>query len=56
MPTLPAPTTMPRDTRPHPLRRACAYAFGTALLAGVFLLYTRPAFMVTMIDQLWACF
>ena len=29
---------------------------GAAALAGVFLLYTRPAFMVTMIDQLWACF
>ncbi len=26
------------------------------VLGGVFLLYTRPAFMVAMIDQLWACF
>ena len=25
-------------------------------LAGVFALYTRPAFLVTLIDQLWACF
>jgi hypothetical protein len=25
-------------------------------LGGVFALYTRPAFLVTMIDQLWACF
>ncbi|MGJ7507541.1 hypothetical protein [Variovorax sp. GT1P44] len=25
-------------------------------LAAVFALYTRPAFLVTLIDQLWACF
>lgn len=56
MPTLHAPITMPRDIRPRPLRRAAAYAVGAAVLAGVFLLYTRPAFMVTMIDQMWACF
>ena len=27
-----------------------------AVLGGVFMLYTRPTFMVSMIDQLWACF
>ncbi|MDO8279784.1 MAG: hypothetical protein Q7T63_16870 [Burkholderiaceae bacterium] len=25
-------------------------------LAGVFLMYTRPAFMVMLAEQLWACF
>jgi hypothetical protein len=41
------------------LRRAAAVASavaGAAVLGGVFVLYTRPAFMVAMIDQLWACF
>ncbi|WP_431275833.1 hypothetical protein ACQ858_05935 [Variovorax ureilyticus] len=31
-------------------------AAAAAVLAGVFALYTRPAFLVAMIDQLWACF
>lgn len=47
---------MSRAPRPHPLYRVAAWVAGAAALAGVFLLYTRPAFMVTMIDQLWACF
>lgn len=25
-------------------------------LAGVFALYARPAFLVTLADQIWACF
>lgn len=25
-------------------------------LAGVFALYTRPGFLVTLADQIWACF
>ena len=25
-------------------------------LAAVFALYTRPAFLVTLVDQIWACF
>jgi hypothetical protein len=25
-------------------------------LLGVFMLYTRPAFLVTLVDQIWACF
>jgi hypothetical protein len=25
-------------------------------LAGVFALYTRPEFLVSLADQLWACF
>lgn len=33
-------------------------AWGAALLAllGVFLLYTRPDFLLTLADQLWSCF
>ncbi len=27
-----------------------------AALTGVFALYTRPEFLVTLADQLWACF
>ena len=27
-----------------------------ALLIGVFLMYTRPGFLVTLADQVWACF
>jgi hypothetical protein len=40
----------------HRLVRAGWLAAATAVLAGVFALYTRPAFLVTLIDQLWACF
>ena len=31
-------------------------AIAVAGLLGVFLLYTDPQFMITMADQLWACF
>jgi hypothetical protein len=33
-------------------------AYGAALLAclGVFALYTRPDFLVSLANQLWACF
>lgn len=40
----------------HIALRAAAWMAAAVLLAGVFVLYTRPAFMVQMIDQLWACF
>lgn len=32
------------------------WAAALLALGAVFALYTRPAFMVTLIDQLWACF
>ncbi len=34
------------------------FAYGIAVLAciGVFLLYIRPEFMVTLAGQVWACF
>jgi hypothetical protein len=31
-------------------------AVATVVLAGVFLLYTQPDFMVQMANQMWACF
>ncbi len=37
-------------------RKLLAYGAAIAALAAVFLLYTRPAFMVTLADQVWACF
>ena len=40
----------------HFALRAAAWLSAAAVLGGVFVLYTRPAFMVQMIDQLWACF
>ncbi|RZL43401.1 MAG: hypothetical protein EOP72_02120 [Variovorax sp.] len=59
----PAPSARsvgPRDHRFRPLaqrlRGALAGVLGAAVLAGVFLLYTRADFVVTMIDQVWACF
>lgn len=38
------------------LRRATGLAVGACVLAGVFALYTRPGFMVLLIDQMWSCF
>jgi len=44
----------------HPIRSRwsplAGWAAAFAALGAVFALYTRPAFMVTLIDQLWACF
>jgi hypothetical protein len=37
-------------------RKFLAYAAATALLLAVFALYTRPLFLVTLSDQIWACF
>ena len=33
-----------------------AWAGATAVLLGVFALYTRPEMMVLMGDMIWACF
>lgn len=33
-----------------------AYAGALVALLAVFSLYARPAFLVTLADQLWACF
>jgi hypothetical protein len=37
-------------------RTLLAWVAASALLLGVFALYTQPDFMVTLADQLWACF
>jgi len=37
-------------------RKLLAYGAAVAVLLGVFALYTRPAILVALADQLWACF
>ena len=39
-----------------PAVRWAAYGLAMAVLAGVFLLYLQPDFMVTLAQQVWACF
>lgn len=40
----------------HLLRKGLAWGAAFAASLGVFALYTRPQFLVTLADQLWACF
>ena len=44
------PKVMPR------LRKLIVYAIALAVLLAVFALYTRPDFLVTLANQVWACF
>lgn len=37
-------------------RQLIAWASALVLLLAVFALYTRPDFLLTLADQLWACF
>lgn len=37
-------------------RRLLAWTAAAAALAAVFALYTRPDFLVTLANQVWACF
>ncbi len=37
-------------------RRLVIASLAAAALAGVFVMYTRPDFMVQMANQVWACF
>lgn len=37
-------------------RRLALYALAVAATLGVFALYARPDFLLTLADQLWACF
>jgi hypothetical protein len=46
---------MSASIRPRLLRAGWLAAAALAL-AGVFALYTRPGFLVTLVDQIWACF
>lgn len=47
---------LPPSTRRRQALRLGGAAAVALVLAGVFMLYTRPAFFVTMIDQVWGCF
>jgi len=38
------------------LQRILAWGAVVLVLLAVFMLYTRPDFLVTLADQLWACF
>ena len=38
------------------LERLAWLATAGVALAGAFALYTQPAFLVTLIDQVWSCF
>jgi hypothetical protein len=37
-------------------RQLMAYGGALAVLLAVFALYTRPDFLVTLANQIWACF
>jgi len=37
-------------------RKLALYALAVAAALGVFALYTRPDFLLTLADQIWACF
>lgn len=37
-------------------RRLWAWAAALAALAGVFALYTQPRMLMTLAEQVWACF
>jgi hypothetical protein len=37
-------------------RALVAYTLALAVLAGVFALYTQPQLLVTLSEQIWACF
>ena len=37
-------------------RQLLAWALALTVLLAVFALYTRPEFLVTLADQVWACF
>jgi hypothetical protein len=38
------------------LKRVAMAGLAVVALAGVFVMYTRPDFMVQMANQVWACF
>jgi hypothetical protein len=46
---------MTASTR-HRIVQAGWLGAAALVLAAVFALYTRPAFLVTLVDQIWACF
>lgn len=46
---------MTPQTRHH-LAHAGWLTAALAVLGGVFMLYTHPDFLVTLVDQVWSCF
>lgn len=42
--------------KPALLQRTLTWGAVLLALLAVFMLYTRPDFLVTLADQLWACF
>ena len=52
----PAPHTPPHSAALPTWLRALIWAVVLAALLAVFALYTRPEFMLTLADQVWACF
>ena len=38
------------------LRKTVLWSLATLALLGVFFMYTRPGFLVTLADQVWSCF
>jgi hypothetical protein len=37
-------------------RKLALYTLALVVTLGVFALYTRPDFLLTLADQIWACF
>jgi hypothetical protein len=48
--------TLMTHAAPGLVRRWVAYSVALAALGGVFLLYLQPDFLVTVAQQVWACF
>ena len=42
--------------RPEIKRRLLIASIGGAVMAGVFMLYLQPEFVVILAEQVWACF
>ena len=49
-------TTSTPSTRPRRWWLGAVWLLAALVLAGVFMLYTQPEFMVRMADHVWACF
>ena len=49
-------TTATQSTRPRRWWLGAVWLLAALVLAGVFMLYTQPDFMVRMADHVWACF
>lgn len=46
---------MTPQRRQHLVHAGCLAA-ALAVLGGVFAMYVHPAFLVTLVDQIWSCF